>query len=124
MDIYSENIMEHYRDPINLGKLENKNAYYKDSNPLCGDNIEVSLFIDNDKIIDIKYISEGCAISRASSSIISEKIKGMNVKDVLMLNRDYVLDAIGIQLNSIRLKCAMLSLRTIQKAITKYIGEN
>ena len=124
MDIYSENIMEHYRYPINIGKLENENVSYKDSNPLCGDNIEVSLLIDNDKITDIKYISEGCAISRASSSIISEKIKGMNLKDVLVLNKDFVLDSIGIQLNPIRLKCAMLSLRAIQKAVTKYLGEN
>jgi len=124
MDIYSENIMEHYKDPRNFGKLENENASYKDSNPLCGDKIEISLSIRNDKIIDINCISEGCAISRASSSIISEKIKGMGLNDALKSNKDFVLDSLGIQLNPIRLKCAMLSLRAIQKAIAKYLMEN
>ncbi len=124
MDIYSENIMEHYKDPRNFGKLENENASYKDSNPLCGDKINVQLIIENDEIKEIKYECDGCAISRASSSIISEKIKGMELKDILKLNKDFVLDSLGIQLNPMRLKCAMLSLRAIQKAILNYKGEN
>lgn len=124
MDIYSENIMEHYRDPMNLGKLEDENAYCKDSNPLCGDNIEISLSIRDYKIKNIKHISHGCAINIASSSIVSEKIKDMDIKEVLKLNKDFILNLLGIQLNPIRLKCAMLSLRAIQKATTKYLGDN
>ena len=116
--------MEHYKDPRNFGKLENENASYKDSNPLCGDKINVQLIIENDEIKEIKYECDGCAISRASSSIISEKIKGMELKDILKLNKDFVLDSLGIQLNPMRLKCAMLSLRAIQKAILNYKGEN
>lgn len=123
MDIYSENIMDHYKEPRNYGRMENANASFKDSNPFCGDNINVQLVIENNKIIDLRYECEGCAISKASSSIISEKIKGMNIKEVLRLNKDFVLDSLGIQLNPTRLKCALLSLRAVQKAIAKYMGE-
>lgn len=123
MDIYSENIMDHYKDPRNFGSIKNANASFKDSNPFCGDNINVQLVIDDNKIIDLRYECEGCAISKASSSIISEKIKGMNINEVLKLNKDFVLKCLGIQLNPTRLKCALLSLRAIQKAIVKYMGE-
>lgn len=122
MDIYSENIIDHYKDPRNFGNLENFNISLNDSNPLCGDRIRVDMLIEDNLIKDIKYGCEGCAISRASSSIISEKIKNMNVENVIKLNKEFVIDALGIQLNPIRMKCALLSLRAIQKAIIKYAG--
>ena len=123
MDIYSENIMDHYKDPRNFGSLKNCDIIYNDSNPLCGDKIKVEIKIEENKIYDIKYECEGCAISRASSSIISEELKGMKLENVLKLNADFVLNLLGIKLNAMRLKCALLSLRAVQKSITKYLGE-
>ncbi|MEK9184937.1 MAG: iron-sulfur cluster assembly scaffold protein [Patescibacteria group bacterium] len=123
MDIYSENIMDHYKDPRNFGSLEDCDIEYSDSNPLCGDKIKIEIKIKDNRIHEMKYECEGCAISRASSSIISEELKGMELEKVLKLNADFVLNLLGIKLNSVRLKCALLSLRAVQKSIVKYLGE-
>jgi len=123
MDIYSENIMDHYKDPRNFGSLKDCDIQYSDSNPLCGDKIKVELKIKDNKIYDIRYECEGCAINRASSSIISEELKGMELGKVIKLDADFVLNLLGIKLNSVRIKCALLSLRAVQKSVTKYLGE-
>ena len=123
-DIYSENIMEHYRDPQNLGTLKNPDVEFHDSNPLCGDEINIGIKIDNNKLKDVKFNCEGCAISKASASIVSEKIIGKNIKDIMKLEKEFVLDLLKIPLNPMRIKCAMLFLRALQKSIAQYLVKN
>ena len=123
-DIYSENIMEHYRYPQNSGTLKNPDVEFHDSNPLCGDEINIGIKIDNNKLKDVKFNCEGCAISKASASIVSEKMIGKNIKDIMKLEKEFVLDLLKIPLNPMRIKCAMLFLRTLQKSIAQYLVKN
>ena len=123
-DIYSENIMDHYRDPRNSGSLENPDVKFHDSNPLCGDEINIEIKIENNKLKDVKSSCQGCAISKASSSIVSEKVIGKDIKDIMKLEKEFVLDLLKIPLNPMRIKCAMLFLRALQKSIAQYMVKN
>ena len=123
-DIYSENIMDHYRDPRNSGSLENPDVKFHDSNPLCGDEINIEIKIENNKLKDVKSSCQGCAISKASSSIVSEKVIGKDIKDIMKLEKEFVLDLLKIPLNPMRIKCAMLFLRALQKSIAQYLVKN
>ena len=120
-DIYSENIMDHYRDPQNSGTLKNPDVKFHDSNPLCGDEINIEIKIENNKLKDVKSSCQGCAISKASSSIVSEKVIGKDIKDIMKLEKKFVLDLLKIPLNPMRIKCAMLFLRALQKSIAQYM---
>jgi len=119
MSIYRENIMDNYKEPRNFGKLHNFTIEYSDQNPLCGDKVHVYLKVEDGKVKDIKYESEGCAISIATASILSEAIKGKSIEDIKNLERDDILDMIGIKLTPMRVKCAMLSLVAIKKGLDK-----
>ena len=123
-DIYSENIMDHYRDPQNSGTLKNPDVKFHDSNPLCGDEINIEIKIENNKLKDVKSSCQGCAISKASSSIVSEKVIGKDIKDIMKLEKEFVLDLLKIPLNPMRIKCAMLFLRALQKSIAQYMVKN
>ena len=94
------------------------------SDPLCGDEINIGIKIENNEIKEIKFNCEGCAISKASASIVSEKIIGKNIKDIMKLEKEFVLDLLKIPLNPMRIKCAMLFLRALQKSIAQYLVKN
>ena len=95
-DIYSENIMEHYRYPQNSGTLKNPDVEFHDSNPLCGDEINIGIKIDNNKLKDVKFNCEGCAISKASASIVSEKMIGKNIKDIIKLSTSLSISSLSL----------------------------
>ena len=123
-EIYKENILDHYKKPRNFGRLDNADFVHKELNPLCGDSIEISLKVNKNKIKDIKFDGHGCAISRAAMSMLTEKIKGMNVEDVLNLNHDDIMNMLGIKIGVVRMKCALLSLKTLHNALNKVQSEN
>ncbi|MBS3153524.1 SUF system NifU family Fe-S cluster assembly protein [Candidatus Woesearchaeota archaeon] len=120
IDIYQEELFDHYKSPRNSGSLSNPTIKINDTNPLCGDEISVTVKLKEDTIKDIKFDSRGCAVSVASASKISEELKGKKIKDVLKLDEKFVLDLLGIPISPMRLKCALLSLRTLQKGISRY----
>lgn len=119
-DMYRDNILDHFNNPRNLGKINNANIVYKDYNPLCGDLIKIYMKVENDVIKDFKFEAEGCAISLASSSMLSEVIIGKNLNDVINLKNEDVFKLLNIQLSPIRIKCALLSLLAIKKAVYQY----
>ncbi len=80
LGIYAENILEHYKNPLNRGILQNADTKAYEVNPLCGDELEVSLKINGDHIIDAKFNGNGCAISQASADILIETIKGKSLE--------------------------------------------
>lgn len=116
MNIYQQQILEHYHHPQNSGKPANYTHTLKLENLSCGDEITIYLTIENNTIADIHYEASGCAISVASASMLSEDLKGKNLEEVNKLSVEDVLKLLGIELTTSRLKCADLPLQAIQKA--------
>lgn len=117
--LYREEILEHWKSPQNWGVVNNGNFVIDESNPLCGDSIHLTGKISDGKISDIKFTGDGCVISRASSSILTEYIKGKSTKETQALNQQDFLSLIEIPLTAARLKCALLSYSALQKILKK-----
>lgn len=114
MDPYQEHILEHYREPQNFGELPNPTHRRHEVNPTCGDTFTFTLRVNaNDIVEEVGFSGEGCAISTASASILSEEIKGKTLMEVQSLKKDYVLELLGIEIGPTRLKCALLPLQAI-----------
>ncbi len=121
MDIYREEILDHYKNPRNFGDLENATHSAREANASCGDLIELSIQVSNTgrgKVIqDVRFKGIGCALSTASSSLLSEKLKGMSVEAVLKLSIDDVVELLGSEISTTRMKCVALPLRALQRAL-------
>ena len=117
-DLYREVIIEHYKNPSYRGKLDPHDISFADNNPLCGDHIQIDLRVDADgKIADARFDGHGCAISQASADLLMESIIGKPVEEVKQLNKDFILDMLGIDLGPVRLKCALLSLKVLKAGV-------
>jgi nitrogen fixation NifU-like protein len=123
-DLYREVILDHYKNPRGHGVIEDADAQAEGLNPLCGD--EVTIYVrfgeDSDTIDEVKFSGRGCAISQAATSMLTEMVQGKKASEVATLDKDELLDEIGIPLTPIRLKCAMLGLTTLKVALHKAKG--
>ncbi len=118
--LYRDEILEHYRRPHNFGTLEHPDVSYEGANPLCGDRITLMLDLDDTgHVADVAFTGRGCAISQASASLLSDTLRGRSTEDLLRLGKDDVLDLLGIEISPARLKCALLSLDTLQRALSE-----
>ena len=122
--LYREVILDHYKNPRGHGVIAEADAEAEGQNPLCGD--EVSIYVrfgeDSDTIDEVKFSGRGCAISQASTSMLMEMVQGRKASEVAELDKDELLEEIGIPLTPIRLKCAMLGLTTLKVALHKAKG--
>jgi nitrogen fixation protein NifU and related proteins len=122
--LYREVILDHYKNPRGHGVIAEADAEAEGQNPLCGD--EVSIYVrfgeDNDTIDEVEFSGRGCAISQAATSMLTEMVQGKKATEVAALDKDELLDEIGIPLTPIRLKCAMLGLTTLKVALHKAKG--
>jgi nitrogen fixation NifU-like protein len=124
-DIYHEMIVDYSRNPINYGKIENHDVTFHDSNPLCGDSIDIDMKIDDNKVTDIKFHGKGCAICMACTSVLTEITKGKSLDDVRKIEKHDVLGELGLDhLQAVRIKCALLSLKVLKSALYTYLGSN
>ena len=124
-DIYHEMIVDYSRNPINYGEIENHDVTFHDSNPLCGDSIDIDMKIDDSKVTDIKFHGKGCAICMACTSVLTEITKGKSLDDVRKIEKNDVLSELGLEhLQAVRIKCALLSLKVLKSALYTYLGSN
>ncbi len=117
MNIYQEEILEHYKHPHNHGSIENADIVQKERNASCGDELTFYLVVQDGKIVDVKFEGQGCAISQATASQLTDKVKGMTEEQVNKLTKQDILDMLQIDLSPTRLKCALLSLQGVKHAL-------
>lgn len=121
MDLYRENILHHYRHPLNYGHLTGPDIVIQDANPSCGDSITIEIQCkkgkDGTHVTDIRFTGEGCAIHQASASMLTDAVKHKSVDEIMTLDLPFVQELLGITLTPSRVKCALLPLEAIQKAV-------
>jgi nitrogen fixation NifU-like protein len=123
--LYRELILDHYKNPRNRGRVDRIDAEAEGQNPLCGDEVAISVRIGADETIeDVRFEGRGCAISQAATSMLTDLVKGRTVQEVATLPKEELLDEIGIPLaqNPTRLKCAMLGLGVLKVALHRAKG--
>jgi nitrogen fixation NifU-like protein len=123
-DIYKELILDYYRNPRNFGKLDQFDISSHDTNPLCGDEIDIQIKVGNgNKIEQIKFFGKGCAISQASASMLTELAKGKDLTWVKQLAKEDILRLLGNpDLGPSRIKCALLGMKVLKTGVYGYLG--
>jgi len=123
-DIYRETILDHYRNPRNKGRMTNPDVSIHDSNPLCGDEIDIHLKIEASIIKDIKFEGRGCAISQASASMLTEMVINKSLVSVTNLSKGDIYENMGLRnLGPARVKCALLSLKVLKMGMVQYYAD-
>lgn len=116
-DLYREIILDHYENPRNYGVLPDPDISYEDDNPLCGDRVRIDMKVRDGRIVDVRFSGKGCAISQASASMLTERIKGATVEEARALTREDILEMLGIPLGPARIKCALLALKVLKAGL-------
>ncbi len=116
-DLYREHILDHYQNPRNYGEMEAPDISHEEYNPLCGDRLVIQLKLDGDRVTDVKFHGEGCAISQASASMLTEVVEGKTLDELKTLTKEDILDMLGIPIGPVRIKCALLSLKALKAGV-------
>ena len=124
-DMYRQQILDHYKNPRNSGEIEEATFTHVGENPMCGDTIEMDVVLDDteETIERVAFRGDGCAISQAAASMLSEQLVGMSVEDLDELDRDDVIDMLGVDISPMRVKCAVLAEKVAQDGAEIYFGE-
>jgi nitrogen fixation NifU-like protein len=116
--LYTEIIQDAYRRPAHRGVLPNASHSFEDENPLCGDTLTVQVRIEDGTVVEAKFTGRGCAISQAAAELLLDEMEGRSVAEIEALDKDDVLDLLGIpSISPARLKCALLSLKVLKGAV-------
>lgn len=118
--MYSEKVLEHFRNPRNMGKIENADGIGKVGNPVCGDVMYIYIKVENDKIVDCKFETFGCAAAIATSSMITEMVKGKTLEEALKITNREVAEALD-GLPPVKYHCSLLAEEGIRAAIEDYL---
>lgn len=121
MDIYREEILEHYRNPHNFRALPGADLSVEEANPLCGDSLKVFVKLagqeQNKTVADVTFLGVGCVLSTASASMLTDLVKGKTLKEIKALKKEDLLGLLGAEVAPARLKCVLLSLEALRKAL-------
>ncbi|HOZ44910.1 MAG TPA: Fe-S cluster assembly scaffold protein NifU [Candidatus Dojkabacteria bacterium] len=120
MEEYSQKVMDHFMNPRNVGSIENPDGVGEVGNPRCGDIMRIYLKIDNDVITDIKFQTFGCGAAVATSSMITEMVKGENIEEALKISNQNVAEALG-GLPPVKMHCSNLAAQALKAAIDNYL---
>ncbi|GBD38891.1 Zinc-dependent sulfurtransferase SufU [bacterium HR37] len=112
-----EYILDHYKNPRNYGTLPDADVSYEEGNPSCGDVVRIDLKIEDNKVVDAKFSGQGCTISQASASILTEMIMGKSLEEIKEISKEDMLNALGIRISPIRFKCALLALKVLKSGL-------
>ena len=118
-DMYTKKVMDHFRNPRNVGEIKNPDGFGKVGNPVCGDVMAIYIKVKNDKIVDIKFKTFGCCAAIATSSVLTEMVKGKTIDEALKFTRDDVANELG-GLPSIKMHCSNLAADALREAIKDY----
>jgi nitrogen fixation protein NifU and related proteins len=118
-EIYKENILDHYKNPRNNKELSNPFIKHREFNPVCGDDLTIYLEVKDDVITDASFEGNGCAISIAAASMLTDLIKGKTLDQVKEIKREEIFEVLGISLGVVRMKCGLLSLKAVVKGINE-----
>ena len=121
-ELYREVILDHYKNPRGHGVVQPADVEAEGMNPLCGDEVSISIAFDGDTIEDVRFEGRGCAISQAATSMLMDMVKGRTAQEVAEMDRDELLSEVGIPLGPVRLKCALLGLSVLRLALNKSKG--
>jgi nitrogen fixation NifU-like protein len=118
-NLYREFILEHYRTPHNNGVLEPHDLHFADSNPTCGDEMSMTVQLDESKnrVADVAFTGRGCAISQASASIMTDRLRGLTLDELRAIEPRTVVGDLGVPIGPARLKCALLPYKVLQGAV-------
>ncbi|HET6649170.1 MAG TPA: iron-sulfur cluster assembly scaffold protein [Candidatus Limnocylindria bacterium] len=118
-NLYRDFILEHYREPHNRGVLEPHDLHFADSNPTCGDEMSMTLRLDEarERVADVAFDGRGCAISQASASILTDDLRGLTLGELRELDPAEVVANLGVPIGPARLKCALLVYKVLQGAV-------
>jgi nitrogen fixation NifU-like protein len=117
-DLYRELIIDRYKNPHFRGTLDPNDISFEDDNPLCGDHIRIDIRVNGDnRVSEVAFDGHGCAISQATADLLAESIVGKSIDEVKKINKQDVLDMLGIELGPVRLKCALLSLKVLKAGV-------
>lgn len=116
-NLYREEILEHYKYPKNRGRIERPDITYFDTNPLCGDECRIDLTVEDGRVTDVKFEAKGCAISQAATSMLTEMIEDKTLEEIKQIGKRELLDALGLELGPVRLKCALLGLKVLKGGV-------
>jgi nitrogen fixation NifU-like protein len=124
-DMYRERILDHYKNPRNYGEIEDADFSHHGENPMCGDEIRMDVKLDDDgeTIAGVSFEGDGCAISQASASILTGELRGMTLDELREMDRDDVMDMLGVDISPMRVKCAVLAEKVAQDGAEIYLGE-
>ena len=121
---YREYILDHFKNPRNYGRLEHADISHEENNPLCGDVVGMDFRVKDGVIEDIRFHGRGCAISQASASLLTERLKGLSLENARKINKEDVLGELGIEISPARIKCALLSLKVLKVGAYGLAGDD
>lgn len=117
MDLYAENILDHFQNPRHKGALTHATISTDDANPSCGDKLSLQLNVEDSRIKEIGFDGSGCAISQAAMSMLSEEILGKSLEEAEKFSKDKVYELLGVPISPARVKCALLGYTLLKKAL-------
>lgn len=117
MDLYAQNILDRYKNPLNRDKKLDTSLHCKQTNRSCGDTVEIDIKLENDKVIDYSFSGSGCAISMAATDMLGELVVGMTRKEVLQIKKEDIYEMLGIEISERRSTCALLSFSALQNKL-------